>query len=338
MTFSSYLKVKGWFLTFFALVMILVSLVMYTSLDHGQNAGNIVYVNAVCFFGAILYIVIGYYYRRVFYLKLGKLAASGVEELAAALPEPQHAAQAYVLELVRNMHRVHADQLQLLLRDKREHQDYIMSWIHEVKLPITASRLLMENNEGRTVEEFVDKLEDELDKIDNYIEQALYYSRIDSFYRDYFITEVPLQDVIKSSLKKYAKMFITKGIRVHLDEEHTFAQSDSKWLAYIIDQIVANSLKYTSEDGAISFRFEEDSREKRLLISDTGIGIKPEDLSRVFDKGFTGWAGRTHSKSTGMGLYLANQLALKLGHTLSIQSEEGSFTTVTVHFLKFSER
>lgn len=97
---------------------------------------------------------------------------------------------------------------------------------------------------------------------------------------------------------------------------------------------MTNSLKYTSEGGEITVKFEEDNREKRLLIQDTGIGIKQEDIHRVFDKGFTGSIGRSHAKSTGMGLYLAKLLAIKLGHELSIQSEEGEFTTVTVHYPK----
>jgi len=110
--------------------------------------------------------------------------------------------------------------------------------------------------------------------------------------------------------------------------------TDSKWLSFIIDQIVANSLKYTEEHGEVSFHVEEDAKEKRLLIQDTGIGIKIEDINRVFDKGFTGSNGRIHSKSTGMGLYLAKKMALKLGHDLSIQSETGRFTTVKIHFPK----
>jgi signal transduction histidine kinase len=119
-----------------------------------------------------------------------------------------------------------------------------------------------------------------------------------------------------------------------MDEGGQLVQSDRKWLGFIIDQIVSNSLKYTGVGGEISFRVEEDGNERRLLIQDTGIGIKPEDIHRVFDKGFTGSNGRSHAKSTGMGLYLAKRLALKLGHDLSVQSEENSYTKVIIHFPK----
>ncbi|VTR28276.1 sensor histidine kinase [Actinobacillus pleuropneumoniae] len=209
-----------------------------------------------------------------------------------------------------------------------------MSWIHEVKLPIAASRLLMENSTGETADSLADKLEDELDKIENYVEQALYYSRIDSFSKDYFITEEPLEAIIKTCAKKFAKTFINKQIRFHMEDISQTIHTDRKWLGFILDQIVANALKYTDEGGNITFTVEEDRKEKRLNIVDTGIGIQPEDLHRVFEKGFTGSIGRSHPKSTGMGLYLAKQLAHKLGHHLSIRSEAGRYTTVTIHFPK----
>lgn len=164
----------------------------------------------------------------------------------------------------------------------------------------------------------MDKLEDELSKIDNYVEQAFYYSRIDSFSNDYFITEIELNQLIKDCIKKHAKIFINKHIRFQLFEEKQYCNSDIKWLLYILDQLVSNWLKYTMESGTIRFEFEEDQKEKRLMVTDSGIGIAMEDLSRVFEKGFTGSNGRNYSKSTRMGLYLARQMAIKLGHELSI--------------------
>ncbi|MNR03812.1 Sensor histidine kinase GraS [compost metagenome] len=227
-----------------------------------------------------------------------------------------------------------ASETQLLHAAIRNHQDFILSWIHEVKLPIAASRLIMENRAGKTAEFLVDKLEDELSKIDSYVEQALYYSRIDSFSRDYFISELSLSSLVKDSVKKMAKLFIAKRIRPNMDELALSVNSDSKWLGYIIGQIVANALTYTDNGGSIVFRSEETDAEKRLIIQDTGIGIDSADLGRVFDKGFTGKNGRTYSRSTGMGLYLAKQMAIKLGHDLSIRSTEGEGTAVTIHFMR----
>lgn len=334
MSFLQYVKDKRYFFLFYLIIMLFVSLIMFVSGNREHAIGNVLYMNAGCLFFAAAYIVTGFYYRRTFYQELDALIGRHIEGRATALPEPQNAGQAMYLELLKKLHLDHAAQLHKLVQEKRDHQDFIMSWIHEVKLPIAASRLLMNNSTGKSVDYVVDKLEDELGVIDHYVEQALYYSRIDSFSKDYLITEIQLNTVVKESIKKAAKLFINKRIRFHMEDEPQFVFSDSKWLGYIVDQLVSNGVKYTNEGGAITVEFEDDSLEKRLIVQDTGIGIKPEDVHRVFDKGFTGTNGRSHAKSTGMGLYLARQMALKLGHDLSIQSGDGVYTRVTIHFPK----
>ncbi|MDT3958575.1 ATP-binding protein, partial [Staphylococcus kloosii] len=118
------------------------------------------------------------------------------------------------------------------------------------------------------------------------------------------------------------------------DEIEKHVQSDNKWLLFILDQFISNSLKYTDDNGKIIIYFEEDNQEKRFIIKDNGVGIKNEDLNRVFEKGFTGYNGRNYPKSTGMGLFLAKQLASKLGHDITIKSKENIFTEITVHFYK----
>ncbi|MGG4044550.1 sensor histidine kinase [Paenibacillus favisporus] len=337
MKFVDYVKVKSWFIAFYILLMTVVTLFMYLDSDGSSGIGNMVYLNVICFAGAALYVVIGYYYRRPYYQMLQQMKISKMEEVTALLPEPQHPQQAIVNEWARRLQRLHSDQLQQQLHEKKDHQDFIMSWIHEVKLPITASRLLLENGMTHNAEAVMDKLEDEIDKIDHYVEQALYYSRIDSFNRDYLITETALEPLIKASVKKYAKLFINKRIQFQMAGKPLFVHTDGKWLGYMIDQIVSNALKYTGENGRILFRCEEDAAEKRLVIEDTGIGIKAEDVPRVFDRGFTGGTGRTEAKSTGMGLYLARQMALKLSHRLTVDSAEGESTAFTLHFHKFKQ-
>jgi len=334
MSFLQYLKDQRSFLLLYVMIMLFVSLMMIVSADSRYAVNDIVYVNVVIFFIVALYVIIEYYFNKEFYRALHDLVESSHEEFLATLPKPRNNEQQIYLELLKKVNGAHGDQLQKLYNEKRDHQDFITSWIHEVKVPIAAARLLMENSHGRTVESLVDKFEDELDKIENYVEQALYYSRIDSFSKDYLITEVALDQIVKNSVKKYAKSFINKQIHFHMDDMEQIVHTDSKWLGFIIDQVFSNSLKYTGEGGGISVQFEADRKEKRLLIQDTGIGIKPEDISRVFEKGFTGSIGRNHAKSTGIGLYLAKQMALKLGHDLSIQSEEGKYTRVIIHFPK----
>lgn len=309
-------------------------MVMLFSENDQYNLSNVLYINISCVIFVCLYITIGYFYRKAFFKGLVETIENAEEQFAILFPEVQTNQQKRFLELLKKIHQDNRNQLQHLNDEKKDQQEFILSWIHEVKLPIAASRLLMENSENKTKDYLIDKFEDDLDKIDNYVEQALYYSRIDSFSTDYFITEVTANQIIKSSVKKYSKLFINKEIQFQMDDSTQFVQSDSKWLGFVIDQIIANSIKYTERGGKVAVQFEEDDREKRISILDSGIGIATEDLSRVFQKGFTGLTGRNQLKSTGIGLYLAKQLTRKLGHTLSIQSEEGKYTKVTIHFPK----
>ena len=246
MNFFHYLKDKRNFFILNVIIMFFVSLMTIVSTDSRNAVSNIVYTNMVIFFIVAIYVIIEYYYNREFYRELNDLVESNHEEFLATLPKPRNDEQLLYLELLKKVNSVHGDQLQKLYNEKMDHQDFITSWIHEVKVPIAAGRLLMENSNGRTVEYLVDKFEDELDRIENYVEQALYYSRIDSFSKDYFISEVVLDQVVKNSVKKYAKSFINKQIRFHMDNIEQVVHTDSKWLGFIIDQVFSNSLKYTS--------------------------------------------------------------------------------------------
>ncbi|MBP1761032.1 MAG: putative two-component sensor histidine kinase, partial [Firmicutes bacterium] len=166
------------------------------------------------------------------------------------------------------------------------------------------------------------------------VEQVLYYSKIDDFSKDYFVQELELQSIVNQVIKKHARTFIHKNIRIETDSTDMEVMSDKKWLLFILDQIISNSLKYTDQGGKIKIHAERDEREKRLIIMDNGIGIRPEDIDRVFDRGFTGFNGREFSKSTGIGLYLARRLARKLGHDISVESVYGEYTCLTIHFPK----
>lgn len=334
MSLFKYINDKKYFILFYITTMSFVTIMMLVSTNSEHAIKTIMYTNGGCTLLAALYIVLGYYYHTALYKDLKEVVDSENTELFEVIREPRNNQQRLYITLLKKFRENYQNEVQVLHDEKKDYQDFIVSWIHEVKLPITASRLLMNNSDGKTVDYIVDKFEDEIDKIDNYVEQALYYSRIDSFSRDYFITEIQLNQTIKDSVKKYSKIFINKRISFSMFTEEEFVQGDSKWLAFIIDQVMANSLKYTNENGKISVSYEEDHEEKRLTIEDSGIGIKTEDISRVFEKGFTGTKLRGHSKSTGMGLYFAKQMCLKLGYDISIESEEDEYTKVTIRFPK----
>ncbi|SFS63519.1 HAMP domain-containing sensor histidine kinase [Paenibacillus sp. BC26] len=221
---------------------------------------------------------------------------------------------------IREMNRVHDRQ--------NEHYDFIVSWFHEIKTPIAVLRLLQQT------EMDANSLREEIAKIENYIDQALYYAKLDSFNQDYDIQKCDLLQISKDIVKTHSKTFISKKIRIDMQADWMEVQSDPKWLHFIVNQILTNSLKYTEHGGQITISSVETPQEKQLLIRDSGIGISPQDLPRIFNRGFTGETGRKHTKSTGMGLYLAQQLSNKLGHYLTCTSEAGVFTQCIIHFPK----
>ena len=197
--------------------------------------------------------------------------------------------------------------------------EYYTLWAHQIKTPIAAMRLLLQ-------EEGTDPraLSEELFRIEQYVEMALCYLRLDGGVSDYVLREADLDEVIKQALRKYAPQFIRKKIRLNYEPVGARALTDEKWLSFVVEQVLSNALKYTP-GGEISIRLEAPMT---LAVSDTGIGIAPEDLPRVFEKGYTGLNGRCDKRATGIGLYLCKRIMRKLGHGISIESRPGEGTTV----------
>lgn len=209
---------------------------------------------------------------------------------------------------------------------QNDHYNYIVSWFHEIKTPISVLRLLQQTGlDPKSVDE-------ELSRIEQYVDQALYYAKLDSFNQDYELVNCDLEKIVKELVKGHAKTFISRKVQLRLELAPTIVQSDAKWLAFILNQLLTNSLKYTAVQGEISIALAATPEEKLLILRDNGIGIELKDLPRVFNRGFTGTNGRAYAHSTGMGLYLAQELSRKLGHYITCASEVGRFTEMTVHF------
>lgn len=213
-------------------------------------------------------------------------------------------------------------------REAREHREYVEAWVHEVKGPILAARLQAEGS-GQV------ELVQELDRIDHLVEQALYYARASSVEQDYFVRETVLAEPVKAALRRQARLFISNGVSVSLDGLEQTVFTDRKWLEFILAQILTNAVKYRSAEGATVQIWASASGDGvELCIEDNGIGIPQADLGRVFEKGFTGANGRRYERSTGVGLYLARKLCQALGHGISVESEVGRFTRVSLFFPK----
>lgn len=190
--------------------------------------------------------------------------------------------------------------------------DYYTIWAHQIKTPIAAMRLILQSNKSETSDELLEQLF----KIEEYVEMVLQYLRLENMNSDLMFREYSLDNIIKQSVKKYSKLFIRKKIKLNYDALNCHVLTDEKWIVFAIEQILSNSLKYTNS-GEISIYMDEKLPDT-LVIEDTGIGIEEEDLPRVFEKGFTGYNGRTDKKSTGIGLYLSKQIIDKLFHTIYI--------------------
>lgn len=199
--------------------------------------------------------------------------------------------------------------------------DYYAMWVHQIKVPIAAMHLLMKDKEKNS------PLALELFKIEQYVEMALSYVRLKSDYTDYIIKEYDLGTMVKQAVRKYAPLFIAKKIALNIKNIDTKVITDEKWLQFVIEQVLSNSLKYTKK-GSISIYMEST---KTLVIEDTGIGIAPEDIKRIGEKGFTGYNGRQDRKSTGLGLYLCGEILSRLSHHFEITSEVGKGTQVRLH-------
>jgi len=211
-------------------------------------------------------------------------------------------------------------------------KEFIELWIHEVKIPISSAVLMAHNHKNQ----FDRKVLLQMKRIEDYVEQILYYVRSENAHKDYLINEVSLDKVIGNVALKNKDYFLEHDVEFIVDVEGERVYTDSKWLEFILHQIISNSLKY-KRDGVSSYihiYLENDEKKTTLVIEDNGIGISSSDLSRVFEKSFTGSNGRVCSSSTGMGLFIVKNLCEKLGHMITIDSKVNEYTKVFVTFYK----
>ena len=200
--------------------------------------------------------------------------------------------------------------------------DYYTIWAHQIKTPIASMRLTLQNEDSTAAIQ----LSDDLQRIEQYVEMVLAFLRLDSDAKDYVFKEQDLDAIIRESVKKLANQFIRKKLRLCYTPLHTMVLTDEKWLSFVIEQVLSNALKYTA-CGQITIDMETPST---LCIRDTGIGIAPEDLPRVFEKSYTGYNGRTDKKASGIGLYLCKRICDNLGHRITIDSTLDSGTVVRI--------
>lgn len=225
-----------------------------------------------------------------------------------------------------------AETVKILETQTNDFKEYIEMWIHEVKIPI-ASLILMTHNHK---EKFNKKMLEQMHRIDTYVEQVLYYVRSENAEHDYLIKEIELKNVINNVALKNKDELLENNIEFQVENVNFLVNTDAKWLEFILNQIINNSIKYKKENTFSYIKIEGREEKDKIYLSilDNGIGILESDIKRVFEKTYTGTNGRIKTKSTGMGLYIAKNLCMKLGHTIEIESKEQEFTKVIIKFSK----
>ena len=215
-----------------------------------------------------------------------------------------------------------------------DYKEYIELWIHEIKIPIATSKMVIENNKNAITK----SIDEELDKVENYIEQALFYARSNTVEKDYYIRKVVLKEIVNESIKKNKSSLIQEKISIDIHDLDVEVNTDNKWIVFILNQIIQNSIKYRKKENSVIEIYANQGKENVILyIKDNGIGIKQGEITRVFEKGFTGTNGRlSNKKSTGIGLYLCKKLCNKLGIGIELNSVQNEGTEVKLVFPKDS--
>ncbi len=283
-------------------------------------AETVLYAGALCLAFTAVYALVGFYryYKRFSALKR---TLSELSETLESLPTPQNESERLYTQMLQ---KTYAEYERAALEHRRREADmrnYYTMWVHQIKTPISALRLLIQSG-ARSAE-----LQNEIFRIEQYVEMALNYQRLFCGSSDLVITRRSLDSAVRTSIRKYSKQFIMKRLKLEYEPGDITVLTDEKWLCFVIEQVLSNSLKYTSA-GEIKIC----TVGRTLMISDTGIGIAAEDLPRIFDCGYTGYNGREEKRSSGIGLYLCSEVCRRLGHGISITSEVGKGTCVSITF------
>ena len=278
-----------------------------------------------------VYLFFQYKSRKEFYNELSKTVDSLDKKylISEVIDKPIYLEAEPYYDLLKKASKSMREEINSIKNSRKEYKEYIEQWIHEVKTPIASIKLIEENNKTSN-SRFVLQ---ELESLDRYVEQALFYARSEEIEKDYLIREMSLKECINKVIIKNKQIFILNNIDVEIDTLHKNVYSDSKWLEFILNQIIVNSIKYrNNKNPKVKIYVRDIKNGIKLIVEDNGVGIPLEELERVFEKGFTGSLGRLNSKSTGIGLYLCRKLCNKLGLLIDIESKINSYTKVSITF------
>ena len=247
---------------------------------------------------------------------------------AECVPTPRSLYERRLFELTRRAGRAMTGAVSDARAAQREYREYVEGWVHEIKTPITAARLICQKLDGDTRRRLIC----ELDQVQAHVERALFYARAESPERDCVIRQTQLSQLVAQAVGEHRALLIQSGVRVETDGLDRSVYTDGKWAAFILGQLLQNAARYRGPEPVVTISARPLGRQVQLTVADNGLGIPAQELPRVFDRGFTGSNGRARGGSTGIGLYLCKKLAVFLELGLEITSEEGRGTTVTLTF------
>jgi len=321
--FLCYLKYKK---KTFALCLLFIILFAATFYLYHLPLKAVWYPSALCFVIGVIFLLADFLKVRKKHNIL-KYLEKMTAELIGNLPESDSIADEDYQKIIAHLceeQRRRADEAQARYNDM---VDYYTVWAHQIKTPIAAMRLNLQNEDSP----FSRKLQNDLNRIESYVNMVLTFLRLESDSTDYVIREYDLDSIVRSAVRKFSGEFIGKKLSLEYEGVNAKVLTDEKWLSFVVEQVLSNAVKYTGNGGTISVYMEEP---KTLCIKDTGIGIAPEDLPRIFKNGYTGFNGRADKRASGIGLYLCKRVCDNLGHGISAESKVGSGTVIRINLDK----
>lgn len=297
---------------------------------YDLEAEAVIYSAALCLILALAVLAVNFYfYCRQHKERMDLL--QNIEIQSDNLPEPKTLSDKDYWAIINKLKRLLSDSITLRSSRQKESIEYYTTWIHQIKTPISVMQMILQGED--TAEHL--ELSNQLFRIEQYVEMVLNYIRLGGDSSDFVFMEYDVDDIIKQAVHKYAPQIIRKRIKLSYEPlpktDSVTVVTDDKWLLFILEQLLSNAVKYT-EKGGIAISVTSD---KKLIIADTGIGIAEEDLPRIFEKGFTGYNGRSDKKSTGLGLYLCKLTADKLSHKIEVSSEIGKGTVFSIDLNRY---
>lgn len=330
MTFLKFIKEK--ILTIILIVFSLITIEIFF-MTYPLNTYIKIYTPIIIITSYLIGLIYEYNKKKKYYNYLEKMLNHLKEKylITEVIKKPEFIEGKILYETLEQINKSMHENVNKYKYNVKDYKDYIELWIHEIKIPLATSKMIIENNKNNATR----SIEEELDKLENYIDQALYYARSNTVEKDYYIKKSNLKELVNESIKKNKTMLIQEKVEINTHDLNNIIYTDSKWIIFILNQLIQNSVKYKNKDRTLEIEmFSKENKDNTILyIKDNGIGIKKNEINRIFEKGFTGTNGRlSNKKSTGIGLYLCKKLCDKLGISIELDSKENEFTEIKIIF------